>query len=251
MAEYTVVYFCHGVPGGPDDVDLLATGDTDVIAPSLFHDSVFAPLPQFDALTEGMPDRSVHVVGFSIGAMAAIQIAGEFAERVGKLTLISPAAPLQLGDFLPDMAGRPVFQIAQRSPFGLRALTFAQGLLMRTVPKTLINQLFGAAEAELRASPDFQKALKAGLRNSLCHHPAAYAQSIGAYVGRWDLDLEFVRCPTEIWHGDADTWAPIEMSEALVPALPNGALLHRVAGGEHYTTLTKTVLSFQTDDFPL
>lgn len=246
-----MIYFCHGVPGGPDDAQLLMTGDPEVIAPNLFQDGVFVPENQFDALTEGALDGAVHLVGFSIGAMAAVRIAAAFPARVGKLTLISPAAPLQFGDFLPDMAGRPVFKIAMRSPYLLKGLIAVQGLLVRTAPNLLVRQLFGTADAELLAKPAFQTILRAGLRNGLCDHPAAYAQAILDYVGPWGADLENVRCPTEIWHGDCDTWAPFAMAEALVKAFPCDTLLHRVLGGEHYTTLTKTVLSFQTGDSPL
>ena len=148
-----MIYFCHGVPGGPDDAQLLMSGDPEVIAPNLFQDGVFLPEDQFDALTEGALDGAVHLVGFSIGAMAAVRIAAAFPARVGKLTLISPAAPLELGDFLPDMAGLPVFKITMRSPFLLKGLVAVQGLFKRMAPNLLIRQLFGTAEAELLAIP--------------------------------------------------------------------------------------------------
>lgn len=173
-----MIYFCHGVPGGPDDAQLLMSVDPEFIAPNLFQDGVFVPEDQFDALTEGAFDGAVHLVGFSIGAMAAVRIAAAFPARVGKLTLISPAAPLALGDFLPDMAGRPVFKIAMRSPFLLMGLVAAQDLIMRLAPNLLIRQLFGTADAELLTKPAFQTILRAGLRNGLCDHPTAYAQAI-------------------------------------------------------------------------
>ena len=81
--------------------------------------------------------------------------------------------------------------------------------------------------------------------------PTAYAQAILDYVRPWAADLKKVRCSPEIWHGDCDTWAPFAMAEALVKTLPCDTLLHRVSGGEHHATLTKTVLSFQTGDSPL
>ena len=97
-----MIYFCHGVPGGPEDASLL--GIEGVAAPDLF---AAAPLAQFDAATAGAPDGSVHLVGFSIGAMVALRLAASRPDKVGKVTLISPAAPLNLGDFLPAMAGKP------------------------------------------------------------------------------------------------------------------------------------------------
>lgn len=226
------LYFCHGVPGGPDDAALL--GIEGVVAPNMLE---APPLANFDAWAADFTDGSVHLIGFSIGAMVALRLAATRPEKVGKVTLISPAAPLNLGDFLPDMAGRPVFLAAARAPALLRFLTWVQG---RISPDFLLDRLFAKAaphERRLVAEPDVRKVLRAGLRNSFRKYPTAYVQSVCAYVGDWAGALQMVACPVAIWHGEADTWAPIAMAEVLVQSLPNGAILHRVAGVGHYGAL--------------
>ena len=235
MTDKTMIYFCHGVPGGPSDAALL--GLEDVIAPNLFE---AAPLAQFDTLTKDSPDGSVHLVGFSIGAMVALRLAASRPAKVGKVTLIAPAAPLSLGNFLPAMAGRTVFRLAKRAPAVLRGITGVQGLLLRVSPDFVLDRLFAKAdphERRLVAEPEVRKVLRAGLRNSFRAHPKAYVQAVCAYTGDWAGALQMVACPVEIWHGEADTWAPIAMAEALDRALPNGADLHRVAGAAHYGAL--------------
>jgi pimeloyl-ACP methyl ester carboxylesterase len=230
-----MIYFCHGVPGGPEDASLL--GIEGVAAPDLF---AARPLAQFDAATADAADGSVHLVGFSIGAMVALRLAASRPERIGKVTLIAPAAPLSLGDFLPDMAGKPVFLLAKRLPSLLRFVTGLQGLVVKIAPDFVLDRLFAKAdphERRLVSEPEVRRVLRAGLRNSMVNHPTAYVQAISAYVGNWSGALQMVTCPVEIWHGEADSWAPVAMSEALVQNLPKGAQLHHIAGAGHYGAL--------------
>ncbi len=55
------------------------------------------------------PDTPLVLVGFSLGAAAALRVAPHLGKRVQRINLVSPAAPLTLGDFLDGMAGAPVF----------------------------------------------------------------------------------------------------------------------------------------------
>ena len=238
------LFFCHGVPGGPDDAALLEAGDRLVIAPNLFDfatgDPVQNLLTVFDTACAEEGSDGMHVVGFSIGAMAALRLAAARPQMVAKVTVISPAAPLQLGSFLPEMAGAPVFKLAMRHLTALRMLTAVQGLLARKAPGILINQLFakcGVQEQALMSDPQFLAALRAAMRNSFAEHRAGYLKYLSAYVADWTEDLARVQAPVEIWHGDADTWAPMAMSEAIREMIPSSCALNIVAGGEHYSTL--------------
>ncbi|WP_294226997.1 alpha/beta hydrolase [uncultured Shimia sp.] len=238
------VFFCHGVPGGPDDATLLQTGDLPVTAPNLFDFAEGDPLQhlvsQYDAACAEAEGGQMHVVGFSIGAMAALRLAAARPDAVARVTVISPAAPLPLGDFLPEMAGAPVFKLAMKRPGVLRMLTAVQGGLARFAPGMLINQLFakcGAQEQALLLDTQFQTALATGMRNSFVDHRQGYLECLSAYVADWSDDLARIQTPVEIWHGDADTWAPLAMSEAIRKLVPAPCALHVVPGGEHYSTL--------------
>jgi hypothetical protein len=50
-----MIYFCHGVPGGPEDASLL--GIEGVAAPDLF---AAAPLAPFDAATMALDLQALH-----------------------------------------------------------------------------------------------------------------------------------------------------------------------------------------------
>jgi pimeloyl-ACP methyl ester carboxylesterase len=238
------VFFCHGVPGCPQDGSLLDAQGRTVVAPNLFDVSGQAPLTalleMFDTAVADSGQQGFHVVGFSIGAMVALRLAAARPEQVAKVTVVSPAAPLSLGDFLPDMAGAPVFKLAMKRPAVLRLLTAAQGLLARKAPGVLINQLFakcGDQERALLEDASFVACLKAGMCNSFGQHRDGYLAYLAAYVHDWSAELAQVQAPLEIWHGDKDTWAPLAMAEALKEVLSAPCVLHVVPEGEHYSTL--------------
>ncbi|SFI95141.1 alpha/beta fold hydrolase [Jannaschia pohangensis] len=225
--------FFHGLPGGPEDRRLLDRKwrpDEMMIGDTLCPD---AP---------GTTPR--HLVGFSLGAFAALGMAARHPDRVARLTLISPAGPLQSGDFLPQMAGAPVFRLARRSATGLRVLTALQGGITRIAPDRLLRQLFSTSHPAERAILDDAAArdvLRAGLRHCHIDRPRAYCDSIAAYVTDWRDDLGAVRCPVTIWQGDADRWTPPDMARSLANALCGPVDLRIVTGAGHYGMLRRAL----------
>ena len=191
------LYFCHGAPGSPLDADLGFAGRFGlprVIAPDLFvagalgDDPIKGAMAQFDTLTQKLPDGGIHLVGFSIGAMVAAHIAAARPERVNRLTLVSPAAPLPLGNFLPQMARQPVFRLAASHPYLFSALTYGQGVLARAMPDFLMCRLFANADGSEHAlleNPNAAEAIRKGLCHSFSQHPKGYARMISAYVRDW------------------------------------------------------------------
>ncbi|MDT8326198.1 MAG: alpha/beta hydrolase [Roseovarius sp.] len=244
------LYFCHGAPGSPLDADLGFAGRFGlprVIAPDLFaagatgDDPIKATTAQFDSLTEKLPDGGIHLVGFSIGAMVAAHIAAARPERINRLTLVSPAAPLQLGDFLPQMAGQPVFRLAARHPHLFTALTYGQGVLTRAAPDFLMRRLFataGGAEHALLENPDAAEVIRKGLCHGFAQNPKGYARMVAAYVRDWSPVLDAITCPVDIWQGTADRWVPLAMAQALAARLPGKVRMRLLEGSGHYSTLS-------------
>lgn len=245
------VVFCHGMPGSKADADLLRTANPDIkiIALDLLEldpaqmdtelqNSLEAALKQTNC-------EQVHVVGFSIGAMAAIKLAALCPSLVSRLTLISPAAPLSLGEFLPNMAGKPVFDLAMKYPRLLVFLTRFQGLIARVSPNTLINMLFakcGPMEKALLKDPLFRNVMAKALSVSLVQRPVTYISYVKAYVTDWSYILPSVECPVDLWHGTNDTWSPPEMSAKLEGAFGKRATLNLIKDAEHYSMLLRVLL---------
>lgn len=237
------IVYCHGLPGCPTELGAFgAASRLQHIRPlhrlarsrGNFEADLLAA---FDALE--IKEPSV-VVGFSLGAMSAIHLAARRARLVSKLILISPAAPLQLGSFLPKMAGRPVFGAAQRGPVALHILSGLQAALITIAPRLVISAMFRAspeADKQLLAQPEVFSAVSNGLRACLLSHQAAYRVELLSYVRPWANVVSEVRCATQIWQGSRDDWTPPAMAEALKAQLGDLAVLNVCPGLGHYSTL--------------
>jgi pimeloyl-ACP methyl ester carboxylesterase len=237
------IIYCHGLPGSPDELSAFETSTPPQHVHGLDRlsdrhgDYQERLLAAFDRL--GV-DEPVSIAGFSLGAMSALHIAAERARLVTKLILISPAAPLELGDFLPAMAGRPVFEAARAGDWPLRFFSAAQASMVAHAPRFVINTMFRTSPAADRAllfSKRFVDVVVSGLRACLGSQQEAYRRELRAYVQPWARVLDKVQCETEIWTGSGDDWAPIGMAEALNHRLGNRATLNVCPGLGHYSTL--------------
>jgi pimeloyl-ACP methyl ester carboxylesterase len=238
----TSVYF-HGLPGTTEELQSLGIGsdkviaiDRNGIAAGLGDSAYFATLAQ--RIAQHGP--RLHLIGFSLGAAAALQVAAELPNAVMKIDLIAPAAPPELGDFLDHAAGGPIFRMAAQRPKLFRLTVCLQSFLARHAPMLLMRALFaGSAGADraLAKDPAFRRAIADILRTGLGAQSASYAREITAYVTPWADILPQVAAPVTIWQGDADTWSPPAMAHALAGSLPNRAALHLLPGLSHYSAL--------------
>ncbi|MCP5397527.1 MAG: alpha/beta hydrolase [Sphingomonadaceae bacterium] len=192
------------------------------------------------ALDEFAEAGPLRLVGFSLGAAAALRVVPLLETRDLELHLIAPAAPLQLGDFLDRLAGHQVFKLAGRSPRLFRLLTALQGGMARVTPGALMKALFGSAQGDdraLAADPHFCAMLAEVLQASLGQGRAGYCREVEAFVQDWRAVLPQVTCPVHIWQGDADNWVVPDMAQALAGALPDCAPPTLLAGKSHYSAL--------------
>jgi pimeloyl-ACP methyl ester carboxylesterase len=240
------IYF-HGQPGSPNELRLAGQRDSEalaIFAPDRNADRPELPLnAYFDHLANSIRQKAagepVRLVGFSIGSFVALEIAHRLGEKVAAIDLISPAAALELGDFLPARAGKAVFQLARDKPRLFSALTSAQGLMTRHAPSVLYRSLFATtagADVELSREPQFKAEICSILAASLANGAAGYRREISGYVQPWSASLSKIAAPMTLWHGTADTWSPFAMSQALQRALPN-AKIEAFEGLSHYSTL--------------
>jgi pimeloyl-ACP methyl ester carboxylesterase len=242
------LYF-HGLPGSA--AELASFGPAIAASTRHFHvvertDRLAAgdPSGYFGRLAEQIlrqfPDGPLHLVGFSAGAAAALRVAPLLGDRVRQIDLVSPAAPLNLGNFLGDMAGAPVFRAALAGRAPLAMLTWLQAQAARMVPArlaaTLIASALGADRA-LAADPIFMANLAASISHSLLTQRAAYRQEILLYVSDWSAQLARVQQPVAIWQGSDDNWTPPAMARALAEALPARPEVTMLEGLAHFSTL--------------
>jgi len=233
------IYYCHGIPGSSAEIDSLTTHDC--IRPNILKP---LDLKGFSDATSKNDREQVHVVGFSLGAMTALKIASKYPERVSKLILIAPAAPLELGEYLPKMAGRIVFENALRGGLYFSALTTAQRIGVLLAPNIVLRAMFSGSptpDAQLLANLAFRKSLVSGLRSSFGPQRQLYSTAVNEYVKPWAHILKEVGCPVTIYHGVDDNWTPIEMSYALKKSIGSRVNIIVFEGLGHYSTLQKAL----------
>lgn len=208
------------------------------------------------ALLEGPPDRYFErlaaqivrqfpaeplvLVGFSLGAAAALRVAPHLGDRVERIDLVSPAAPLGLGDFLGGMAGAPVFRAALAGRLVFTLFTALQALAVRFAAAGMAASLMAkarGADRNLAADPDFIARLADSLRHSLLKERAVYREEILLYVADWSAELAKVTQPVTIRQGCDDDWTPPAMATALAMRLPGQPTVELLPGLSHFSVL--------------
>jgi pimeloyl-ACP methyl ester carboxylesterase len=249
MASTEPVVYFHGIPGGPGELEAFGHSALWLVSQGYLPDrqemSPGASLSShFDRLASDINSRfetsQVRFVGFSLGAYVALEVASRMGSKVSHISLVSAAAPLATGHFLPDMAGKVVFQSARRAPFVLEALIALQSLVLRVAPDKLFDALFGDAKGldrDLAEQPLFRAAIIETLRKCFQVGSSNYRRELMGYVGDWSSILPLIRQPVELWHGSLDNWAPPAMADALAARLPNVTSLHWLEGSSHYSAL--------------
>ena len=242
------MYF-HGVPGATSegmvfDADAKANGLKIICQDRFAIDGTVTSADYFQLLADDIrqlaQSKKVVFVGFSMGAFVALQVCRLIPNQVHSLHLISPAAPLEGGDFLEKMAGRQVFLLARKWPVLFRMLSYWQALLVRLVPIGLFKILFATAVAgdkTLASKPEFRKFIVGLLKESFGQNLQGYMRDILAYVTRWRSTLTKVNVKTHLWHGVQDNWSPCAMSAYLKQEIPVFTKIHWMDGLSHYSCL--------------
>ncbi len=249
--------YLHGVPGTPAELTLaghagwepgphLFAPDRNLLAAAGSDDLA-------DAIARWAGGEPVRLVGFSLGAAAALRVAARLGGTIAKIDLIAPAAPLSLGDFLGLMAGGALFRLARDHPRGFAAVCSLQGALARIAPRLLARMTLAGCQGgdkPLAADPAFQKLLGQMLAGSLSKGATSYKSEIAAYVANWEDCLSSVTQSVEIWQGDLDNWVVPEMASALAGRLSGLRELHMLPGLSHYSALAWYLARFSSGGSP-
>lgn len=229
------IFHIHGLPGSTGESELF----TSFKPANLLHLKPFGVAGQ-EKLIQAHSQFSI--VAFSLGSKTAMEIAAAYPQKVQKITLVSPAAPLELGNFLPHMDGRMVFEIAQANSLLYALMTFGMGMMAQYSPAYLMKRMFGEsceAEQELLKNETFRRVFCQGLKQSLVDERVQYMKAVKEFGQPWADTLNQVVCPVEIWHGTRDTWAPFAMGQALAKRIGKNATLVPCDTLGHYSTFRK------------
>lgn len=248
QADGMPVIYLHGAPGSPAEAELIAAAaaaqgielwaiDRARLAPAAQGADYLAALAGLVAELSG--GKRLPMIGFSIGAALALRVAARLKKEAGPLLLFSAAGPLDIpGAFEGMGAGAGVFRSARANGAGFALTVRGQAAMARFAPRLLRHLLFAGADASdqaFAATPEGRAILARIFASAWRGGGRAYRRDLVAYVEPWSHELSDITSPVSLWHGSADTWAPVAMARGLAERLPH-AQLH-VGGKGHYTTL--------------
>lgn len=247
-----VVYF-HGAPGAITECclfeDYAKQHKLNVICFERFAiDPTIRRGDYYQLLATAVRDTAdgekIDFVGFSIGCHVAIEVSNLLGNQVNNLHLVSAAAPLESGHYLPEMAGGAVFKLAMNYPGIFRALSYWQSLLARVSPKILFAMLFSSARGEdkkLSQQQDFKDYINPMLATSYTYQLNGYLRDVSQYVNPWTESLKLCSPNTHLWHGTDDNWSPASMAEYLAAHITNSSKVNTVENASHYSCLFNAV----------
>lgn len=254
-SKHAKVYL-HGFPGGPAELQLFgqASWDDHLFVPDRTRDGAgLTAEAYFDDLAQRISihfhGHELHLIGFSMGARVALEIAARLDASVTRIDLVSPACPLDGSDHLDLMAGRMIYRMAADRPWLFRVHTAIQAWMAQHRPGVLYNALFAksaGADALLAQNPLFKQVMQELLRNCFADGGSGYRREIQAYVEPWTALLGRIRSPVTIWQGEFDNWTPAVMAQRLHLLLP-GSELRLIPGASHYSTLSTALSVFAQD----
>jgi pimeloyl-ACP methyl ester carboxylesterase len=185
----------------------------------------------------------VNVIGISGGGPFAVAVAAGRPDRVGRLAVVSPVGLIT--QTAPGPGYRPFhrfcFEVLPRIPGATRCVFAAYRAFLRAAPALAVRVVTARAGAVDRAvvmRPDMRVALAATFGAGLEPGVDGPVIDLELFSRPWDISLDSITAPTQIWLGRHDTNVPIAAVEALAAAIP-GACLTRVSDAGHFWIATR------------
>lgn len=164
------------------------------------------------------------MAGGSGGGPYALACAIHSPQRVLSVSLFSSGGPPEVMRNTKDMVfgNRVVFFGTRYAPFILKFLFARTAKNINKHPEKLLAKL-----QKKLAKVEKQNIEKDKLEGLIRHLQEAYRQGgVGVYcdirlVGRaWGLDLNAIRAPVFLWHGEADKLVPVSTAHGLAKLIP-------------------------------
>ncbi len=255
-----VVVFCHGSGSSRDGLglaSLVTAAGGRLVAPA--RPGIGASDEKRDRTIVGWADdvselcstlgiERFGLIGISGGAAYAAAVAHELPDRVRGAALISCGGPLDAARWRGGMArgNRFTWLLARRFPNLLRVLLGLQA-------KQLDKDPTAVAARMLRSLPDVDRSALAErteedrvrffvepMAEAFAQGPDAMVQDLQLLARRWGFEPAAVTVPVCLWHGSADSSAPLAIATSLGARVP-GAEINVIDGGGHLSVILDSI----------
>ncbi len=178
------------------------------------------------------------VLGYSLGAIHAIACAKLLAERVERLFLVSPVAPLRgLADLRGTLpSGRLLLALAMRMPALTGPFVRLWMARMRRQPELYLESVMpylAPKDAVVMREPALREHYLRSFIDAIQQGDEALMQELRLLVSRWDRELLPLMQPALVWHGQQDSHIAPEQGRRLTESL-GSAQLELLPEAGHY-----------------
>lgn len=251
-AGLPVLYF-HGFPGSRLEARIAAPAASRLglrlLAPDRpgFGASTFQPRRSIGdwaadvaALADGLALRRFSVVGVSGGAPYALACAALLPERVARIALVCPLAPLDVAQSMTGMLAqnRMILALAAHAaPIARAAVHMLVRWMRGDTGRYLEFMMAGmvSPDRDLFADPGYRALMLESVAEALRQGGRGPAWELTLIARPWDFVPGDVRMPVTLWQGLADQILPAAMARRLAAALP--ACEARYLPGEGHLSL--------------
>jgi pimeloyl-ACP methyl ester carboxylesterase len=235
------IIYCHGVPSSRVEGDLIVNGGTAsalglrVIVPDrpgMGHSQsqtgrriVDWPNDVVD-LAAALGLETFAVLGSSGGAPYAAACGALIPSRVRVVGVLGGVAPADAPGFLSSMSGplRMMFRLGRSAPTVLRILFRLQlRAVRRGGPRAGERMAAWAPEPDriLLQRTEVSAGFMACFEEACRQGPAGPAEDVGLIANPWGFDLDAVKVPVLLWHGELDRNVPVTAGRYLAGVFPN------------------------------
>lgn len=182
-----------------------------------------------EQLADALQLPEIGIVGWSSGASFAAACAHALPDRVRVVAIVSGLASLggRRGADGMQRDAELLLRLAGLSPVVMRVpLTFMCAGATHN-PALLMRMLYRDAPAcdrRILAEPDIQRMFTAAYREAARGGAGPLAHELSLLARPWGFDLEEIRQPVAVYHGDADRLVPLSMGRRLADRLPCSTL---------------------------
>jgi len=247
------VMLCHGLPGSRMEGQLIETAATQmklkIITPDRPGYGLSTPQPHHTLLqwaddvielADHLCIQSFHLIGISGGAPRALAVVAKWANRVKKVTIVCGLAPLYHTGLSKNMNRFTAlsFWLAHHSPRTLKSMI---GTPLHVISKLspgfalhVLRWYNGGIDGQLLEQSAIRKLIALDIAEAFRQGPVGAAHEMKLYVRPWGFNLEDIKTPIALWHGDSDGIVPLEHSHYLQKHLPESTLTV-IPGEAHFS----------------
>jgi pimeloyl-ACP methyl ester carboxylesterase len=248
----TAIMFFHGTPGsrisGLEDSPLMNTFNVRIITPERPGYGISDPFPNrkisdwamdIKELAVQLGIRKFHVAGGSGGGAYALACAIKLSEYVISTTLISAAPPPEIPDFSKGMSfGNKIsFFFARHMPFVLKLMNSQTASYVQKYPDKFIKKMYPQlCEWDKRVidsyTPKERNVFIQSIQEAYRQGITGAQQDILLISRSWNLQIDQIKSPIFLWHGEADTLVPVAPAQDFTRYL-NNCDIEIIAGAGH------------------